>query len=92
VIDIHHLVGKKFAVILIDACEKPEGEWHVLGGRAKISNGQLFLDTGTGKDFPIPEESYGKIKVVTSDLASMLFDAEFSVALTVGPLPNDVRA
>ena len=91
-IDIHSLPGKKFAVILVDYSEKKDGDWFVVGGHAKIKEGRLFVDRGTDIDFPIPEDTYDRIKAVTSDIASIVGDAEFVTTLTVGPLSDEKSA
>jgi hypothetical protein len=85
-IDIHQLSGKRFAIILVDyskSDDKPES--YVVGGRAKIADGRLFVDRGTDHDFPVPEDTYERIKPVAPSVASILFDAEYQVTLTIGP-------
>lgn len=89
---IDHLSGKKFAVILVDYSEKEEGDWFVVGGRAKIREGRLFVDRGTDTDFPIPDDTYDRIKAVTADIASVVGDAEFFTTLTVGAMPEENNA
>jgi hypothetical protein len=89
---IEHLSGKKFAVILVDYSEKKDGDWFIVGGRAKIREGRLFVDRGTDIDFPIPDDTYDRIKEVTADIISVVGDAEFFTTLTVGPMPEEKNA
>ena len=88
-IDIHQLGGKKFAVILVDYSEDhDDSEGYVIGGRAKIADGRLFVERGSDRDFPVPEDTYERIKPVDPSVAPILFDAEYCVMLTIGPAPD----
>jgi hypothetical protein len=91
-IDIQQIAGKKFAVILVDYCEKKEGDWYVVAGVAKVKEGRLFVDRGTDTDFPIPDDTYDRIQEVSSKIASVVGDAEFVTTLTIGPLPDEKTA
>jgi hypothetical protein len=85
--DLEQLAGKSFAIILIDYCENTDGDWSVIRGIGKIKDGRLFIDRSTDVDFPIPEDTYGRIKRPTPEIASVVGHAEYYIPLTVGPLP-----
>jgi len=91
-INLNALSGKPFAVILVDYTDDPDGEWYVVQGVAIIKEGLLFVDRGVDIDFPIPEDTYDRIKAVGPDIASIVGDAEFFVTLTVGPIPDESAA
>ena len=87
---IGHLSGRKIAVVIVDYSEKEDGDWYVISGRAKIIGDQLFIDQGMEADFPIPGDTYDRIKEVNADSASIVGDAEFVTTLTVGRKPDGV--
>jgi hypothetical protein len=90
-IDVYSFSGKKLAVILIDYSERNDGDWFVVGGYAKVKDGRLYVDRGTDTDFPFPEDTYDRIKAVTSELTPIIGDAEFVTTLTIGPV-SDVKS
>jgi len=89
VIDLSQLAEKRFAIILVDYSEGKDDSWSVVFGRAKVAGTRLSVDRGTGRNFPIPDDTHDRIKAVTPDVASILGDAEYFTMLTVGPLPGD---
>ncbi|HRE79694.1 MAG TPA: hypothetical protein PLN52_01540 [Opitutaceae bacterium] len=86
---IEHLPGKKFAIILVDYSEKKDGDWLVVSGRAKLKDGRLFVDRNTEIDFPIPEDTYDRIREVRPEIATVVGDAEFFTTLTIGAMPDE---
>jgi hypothetical protein len=89
--DLAHLHDKKLAVILVGDDGTEDGEWIVLAGVAKWRGGQLFMHRGmNAPEFLIPEETVERIKPVAPDVRDVLEDADYSVVLTVGPIPEDV--
>lgn len=65
--DIAQFSGKEFAVILVDYCEKKEGDWILVRGVGKVKEGRLFVDRGTEADFPIPEDTYERIQITPDE-------------------------
>jgi hypothetical protein len=88
-IELSLLAEKRFAIILVDYTEGRDDSWSVVFGRAKIVGRRLFVDRGTGTDFPIPDDTHDRIKAVSAEVASILGDAEYFTMLTIGPKPSD---
>lgn len=88
-IDVQSLAGVKIALLIMDYSESEEGEGYVVDGHGKIRGGKLFLDRGTDTDFPIPEDTYDRIKPVTRVQAQVVGDAQFLLILTAGQKPDD---
>jgi hypothetical protein len=88
--DLAYLDDQKFAAIMIDDDGVKEAEWVVLSGIAKWRDGQLFIHRGMDiPEFPIPETAWDRIKPVSPEVKHILFDSDYSVTLSVGPLPPD---
>lgn len=88
-VDVQSLDGAKIALLIMDYSESKDGEGYVIDGHGKIRDGKLFLDRGTDTDFPVPEDTYHRIKPVTPEQAQIVGDAEFLLILTAGPKPDD---
>jgi len=88
-VDVQSLAGAKIALLIMDYSESEDGEGYVVNGHGKIRDGKLVLDRGTDTDFPVPEDTYHRIKPVTPQQAQIVGDAEFMLILTAGPKPND---
>src|SRR4051794_12458922 len=88
--DLSYLDGQKFAAIMIEDKGAAEAEWVVLSGIAKWRDGQLFVHRGMDvPEFPIPDTAWERIKPVSPDVKHILNDADYSVTLSVGPIPSD---
>src|SRR5258708_358496 len=91
--DLSHVHDRKFAVIMIEDDGSEEGDWVVLSGIAKWHGGQLTIHRGMDvPEFPIPEAALDRVKPVAADVKHILYDADFSVTLSVGPIPPDEDA
>ena len=88
-VDVSRLVGVKIALLIMDYSESEEGEGYLVDGFGKVRDGKLFLDRGTDTDFPVPEDTYSRIKPVTLEQAELVGDAQFLLILTAGPKPDD---
>ncbi len=89
--DLAYLHDKKLAVILVEDDGTEAGDWVVLAGVAKWRGGQLFVHGGMDvPEFPIPEETFDRIKPVAPEARDILEEADYSVMLTVGPIPEGV--
>jgi hypothetical protein len=89
--DLAHLHDKKFAIILVEDDGTEDGEWIVLSGVAKWRGGQLFVHRGMDvPEFPIPQESFDRIKPVAREVRQILEEADYSIMLTVGTIPEGV--
>ena len=89
--NLDHLHGKKFVVILVEDDDTEDGEWIVLAGVAEWRGGQLLVHRGMDvPEFPIPEETLDRIKPVAPEVRDILEGADYSVMLTVGPIPEGV--
>jgi hypothetical protein len=88
-IDVQTLVGVRLAILIMDYSGGEDGDGYLVEGFGKITDGKLFLDRGTGTDFPIPDHTYGRIKPVTSEQTEVVGDAQFLLILNAGPKPDD---
>jgi hypothetical protein len=89
--DLSHLHDKKFAIIMVEDDGSEDGEWVVVWGVAKWRDSHLFVhrDMGT-PEFPVPDAALDRIKPVSADVRDILEDAEYSITLSVGPIPDGV--
>jgi hypothetical protein len=86
--DIAQFSGKEFAVILVDYCEKKEGDWILVRGVGKVKEGRLFVDRGTETDFPIPEDTYERIQIRVCLFCLALGDAAEREGVPMSQKPN----
>jgi hypothetical protein len=87
-IDLSHIHERKFAVILVEDDDTEDGKWTVVAGVAKWRDGHLFVHRGTDvPDFPIPDDTLHRVKPVHPEVRQILEGADFSITLSVGPLP-----
>ena len=76
---------------MVDDDGSKDGDWVVMTGIAKWQNGHLSLYRGEDTpEFPIPDDTLDRIKPVASEVREILGDAEYSIMLSVGPIPDDV--
>ena len=88
-IDLTHIHDKKFAMILFQDDGTEDGQWTVVAGVAKWRDGHLFVHRGMDiPEFPVPDDTLDRVKPVLPEVREILEDAEFSIMLTVGPLPE----
>jgi hypothetical protein len=91
--DLAYLHDRKFAVIMVEDDGTEDGDWVVLSGIAKWRDGQLTIDRGMDvPEFPIPDTALDRIKPVAPEVRHILYDADYSVTLSVGPIPPDEDA
>jgi len=89
--DLAHVHGKKLAIILVDDDGTQAGEWVVITGTADWRDGHLFVHRGMDvQEFPIPDETLDRIKPVVPSVRGILEQADYSVMLRVGPIPEGV--
>jgi len=87
-VDLAYLHDHKFAVIMVEDDGSEDGEWVVLSGIAKWRNGTLSVHRGMDTpEFPIPDSALDRVKRVAPDVKHILYDADYSVMLSVGPIP-----
>lgn len=67
------------------------GVWVVISGVAKWNAGHLFLHRDKDvPEFPVPDSALGRIKSVSADVRGILEGADYSITLSVGPIPDGV--
>ena len=83
------LVGRRLALITWERDESGEDEVWVHAGTVRHSGSGLVLDRGENSaPVKLLPEWLARIKSVSSDLRADLFDAEFCISLTIGPIPE----
>ena len=76
---------------MVDDNGTEDGEWIVLTGIANWKNGHLSVYRGEDTpEFPVPDNTLDRIKTVAPEVREILEEAEYSVTLSVGPIPDDL--
>ncbi len=81
----------KIALLIMDYSESEDGEGYLVDGHGKLKDGKLFLDRGTDTDFPVPEDTYDRIKPVTQAQAQIVGDAQFLRSLRLAQCPMTIK-
>ncbi len=82
--------GKKLAIIAWAKDEKGEEDVAVFTGVASWNGKQLTLLRHPEQDsFVIPNDWLSRLKEMTPDLRDILLDADFSISVSVGLLPDN---
>ena len=88
--DLAYLHDRKFAVIMVEDDGTEDGDWVVLAGVAKWRDGALSVHRGMDTpEFPIPDTALDRIRPVAPEDKEILYHADYSVSLSVGPIPTD---
>jgi hypothetical protein len=89
--DFSHIQNRKFAIIMVEDDGSKDGGWVVMTGIAKWQNGHLSLYRGEDiPEFPIPDDTLDRIKLVAPEVKEILEEAEYSIMLSVGPIPDNI--
>jgi hypothetical protein len=89
--DFTYIHNKKLAIIMIEKNGDEDSEGVVITGIAKWQNGHLSVYRGEDTpEFPIPDDTLDRIKLVAPEVKDILEEAEYSIMLSVGPIPEKV--
>jgi hypothetical protein len=85
--NLSYLHDKRFGVLFARDDETGKTQYAVLTGIAKWRDGRLLVYRGeAGSELEIPQDTFDRIRPVTSSEQPMFEDAEYFTLLTVGPL------
>jgi len=87
-INLEHIDGKRFTLLLMSTSAEGDDDWAVLPGVARHEDGCLFIDRGP-RAFEVRAEWIERVQPVDPELRRLLRGAEYYLALTVGHLDDD---
>src|SRR3954451_8828735 len=89
--DLFQVHNKSFAIIMVADDGSEAGDSVFLTGTTKWRDGNLFVHCGMDiPEFPIPDDALDRVKEVSAEVRDILEGADYSITLTVGPIPDDV--
>ena len=78
----------KAITIIVYNIEK-ENDVHVYLGKLRIENDEhYFVNEEKGWRISLEKEQLSRLKLVSSELKDMLFNADYAISLSIGELPQ----
>jgi hypothetical protein len=84
------ILGHPICLLIMGSDSRGEDEWTVHRGEVVAQNGMpRFSNPDTPKPFPLPDDTFRRIKRVMDDNRDTFLGCEFVLALSCGSITNE---
>jgi hypothetical protein len=89
---MERLAGKRLGVLLIAVDQPDRDDVCAISGIVAKVGGEWSLQLESGQTIPLPDNTEERLEQATNEDARQIFDgAEYYIAMSVGPLPEDAK-